>query len=157
MVVFGAGAYPALQLQTDNDWLPVSTVLESGGHAVHVEAPVAAYVWIAHVMHASGLVAASVGDVVPAGQDVQFDVPFAGLYVPAVQRTHTSSPVYPSPHRQSEIFPLPAGAYELSGHGLHCVTDVAPSVSWYVSGGQLRHSLLLVADLYWPIGHTEHW
>ena len=155
-VVFGAGAYPALQLQNDKDSLPVPIVLESAGHAVQAEAPAAACVWIAHVTHAAALAAASVGDAVPAAQDVQASVPFVALYLPAVQLRHASSPVYPSPHRQSAVLPLPAGAYELAGHGLHCVIDVAPSVSWYVSAGQLTHSLLLVADLYLPIGHTEH-
>jgi hypothetical protein len=156
-VAFGAGAYPALQLQNETDSLPAPTVLESGGHTVQAEAPAAACVWMAHVTHVAALAAASVGDAVPAAQDVQASVPFVVLYLPAVQPRHASSPVYPSPHRQSAVLPLPSGAYELAGHGLHCVIDVAPSVSWYVSAGQRTHSLLLVADLYCPIGHTEHW
>jgi hypothetical protein len=98
----------------------------------------------------------------PAAQFVHASLPLSELYVPG---GHASQPpavafgndTYPGPHRQSAIVPLPAGAYELAGHGLHCAADVAASVSWYVSAGQLTHSLLLVADLYWPTGHTEHW
>ena len=52
--------------------------------------------------------------------------------------------------------PLPAGEYEFDGHGLHCVGDVAAVMSWYVFAGQLTHSLLLVADLYLPMGQNVH-
>lgn len=72
-------------------------------------------------------------------------------------RKVATSPLYPMPHKQSVALSLPVGAYELDGHGLHCVADVAPRLSWYVSAGQLTQSLLLVADLYLPTGHTAHW
>jgi hypothetical protein len=68
-----------------------------------------------------------------------------------------TSPLYPMPHKQSVALSLPVGAYELDGHGLHCVADVAPRLSWYVSAGQLTQSLLVVAVLYLPTGHTAHW
>ena len=90
MVVLGAGVKPGLQLQNDKDWLPVPMVLDCVGQSEHADAPAPAYVFLAHIVQAETLTAASVAEALPAAQFVQVAVPFVALYLPAVQATQTS-------------------------------------------------------------------
>jgi hypothetical protein len=89
-IPLGAGEKPGLQLQSDEDSLPVELVLESAGHAVHSDAPAPAYVFRAHVVQAETLTAASVAEAVPAAHSVQGEVPLLVLYLPGMQATQTS-------------------------------------------------------------------
>ena len=90
VVLLGAGVKPGLQLQNDNDWLPVPIVLDCAGQLSHAAEPAPAYVFFAHIVQASTLTAAIAAEALPAAQFVHVAVPVVGLYLPAVQATHVS-------------------------------------------------------------------
>ena len=88
--MLGAGAYPALQLQNDRDWLPVESVFEYCGQAVQAADAAPAYVPMPHVVQVDAAVAAGTDDAFPDAHAVHPAVPFAALYVPVSQAMHGS-------------------------------------------------------------------
>lgn len=77
----------------------------------------------------------------PGTQTEQGRDPVLFLYVPAAQlmQVPPSGPVKPWSHTQSCTSSLAAAELEFTGHRLHVMSEVAPSLLVYVPSGQSEH------------------
>lgn len=94
-----------------------------------------------------------------SGHGVHSADPFEILYVSAAQGEHgpPSAPVYPKLQTHLPSAGLPAGEFELDGHGRHVDSDSAPITLEYVSALQFTHASEPKVGLYFPAQHMVHW
>lgn len=115
-----------------------------------------------HGEHVPALVAPSEPEYVFVGQDVQFPVPLAALYVPSPHAKH-ETPVrpglfcgqYPALHVQFASSPLIAGDDEYVGQNSHWLRFACE----YLPAGHTRHDSIACppdADEYFPGPQSEH-
>jgi hypothetical protein len=85
--------------------------------------------------------APTVVEYLPLIHNVQGWAPCVSLYLPATHISHVppSGPVYPATHRQLVSRLLPLREIEWSGHDMHALSELAPSVIEYLPATHSVH------------------
>ena len=127
-------------------------------HAASTELASGELELIGHAMHVDATVAATAVEYVAAAQSVHRAVPVMILYFPAAHAVHVpAGPVYPRLQLQPIVVEQPAHVLpEPVGHARHVAAVVAATVVEYVPTPQEVQATVPVVVLYFPAVQAVH-